>query len=132
MSLLEEQPFTPTVHCYKTKASNVKEYKKKFVLPLLQRVVNKSYAAVYSGTIIYRQETREADYFYVVNKITELLEEKKHIRLFGEFLKYTLDHSLINLPGYGTPETLSTLDIPKIFVNMDELIEYIKEHLQPR
>ena len=28
MSLLEEQPFTPTVHCYKTKASNVKEYKK--------------------------------------------------------------------------------------------------------
>jgi len=43
-----------------------------------------------------------------------------------------LDHSFINLPGYGTPETLSTLDIPKIFVNMDELIEYIKEHLQPR
>lgn len=110
----------------------LRNIKKKFVLPLLQRVVNKSYAAVYSGTIIYRQETREADYFYVVNKITELLEEKKHIRLFGEFLKYTLDHSFINLPGYGTPETLSTLDIPKIFVNMDELIEYIKEHLQPR
>lgn len=129
MSLLEEQSLNSTVHSCQTKHAESKEYKKKFAMPLLRRLVNKSYIAVNCGIIIYRQETKEADYFYVLNNITQMTEEKKYIRLLGEFLKYTIEHSFINLPGYGTPEAISTLDIPKSFVDMNELIDYIRELL---
>jgi hypothetical protein len=65
----------------------------------------------------------------VLNNISEMTEEKKYIRLSGDFLKYTVEHSFINLPGYGTPETVSTVDIPKTFVDMEELIDLIKKIL---
>lgn len=127
MSLIEEQSLNPTVHSCQTIPTESKEYSKKFVMPLPRRLVNKSYVAVNCGTVIYRQETKDADYFYVLNTITEIKEEKKHIELSGEFLKYTIEHSYVNLPGYGTPEALSSLHIPKTFLNMEELINYIKE-----
>lgn len=127
--MLEDQSLSPSVNCSKTKVTKVIKTKKKYVMPLFRRLVNKSYIVVNCGVITYRQVTKEADYFYVLNNITKITEEKKYIRLFGDFLKYTIEHSFINLPGYGTPESISTIDIPKSFANMKELINYIKENL---
>lgn len=129
MSILEDYSLKSTVHCYKTIHAELRDFKRKFPMPFLRGLVNKSYVAVNCGKITYRQETRKAYYSYVLNNISEMTEEKKYIRLSGDFLKYTVEHSFINLPGYGTPETISTVDIPKTFVDMEELIDLIKKIL---